>query len=136
MSSLILALRQRPSTVSGKPIDDLLVRASWGETFRAPSVVDLFGGGRESFPAAADPCRIGNWSRLSSDAQTRCRAAGVPAGGADDTRTQLRSLLGGNPFSLKSENGENLSAGLVYSPSYFEGFDIARLLEDRADRCD
>jgi len=108
-----------------KPIDDLLVRASWGETFRAPSVVDLFGGGRESFPATSDPCRVGNWSRLSTDAQARCIAGGVPAGGADDTRTQLRSLLGGNPFSLQSENGENLSAGVVYSPSYFEGFDIA-----------
>ena len=108
-----------------KPIDDLLVRASWGETFRAPSVVDLFGGGRESFPAASDPCRLGNWTRITPEAQARCRAAGVPAGGSDDTRTQLRSLLGGNPFSLKSENGENFTAGLVYSPAYLEGFDIA-----------
>jgi len=108
-----------------KPIDDLLIRASWGETFRAPSVVDLFGGGRESFPAASDPCRVGNWSRLTADAQARCRAVGVPAGGADDTRTQLRALLGGNPYTLKPENGENLSVGLVYSPTYLEGFDIA-----------
>ena len=108
-----------------KPVDDLLVRASWGETFRAPSVQDLFSGGGESFPSASDPCRVANWGVLSAEARARCQAAGVPAGGAVDTRTQLRSLFGGNPFSLKSENGENLSAGVVYSPSFFDGFDIA-----------
>lgn len=109
-----------------KPIDDLLVRASYGETFRAPSVNDLFGGGRESFPQATDPCRSSNWALLSADAKTRCVSAGVPVGGVvNEVRTQLRALLGGNPLTLKPENGENWSAGLVYSPSFFEGFDIA-----------
>ena len=108
-----------------KVIDDLLVRASWGETFRAPSVNDLFSGGRESFPQAADPCRVVNWGALSAAAQARCIAAGVPAGGANDTRTQLRALLGGNPYSLRPEYGENLGFGIVYSPSWLEGFDIS-----------
>lgn len=108
-----------------KVIDDLLVRASWGETFRAPSVNDLFSGGRESFPQAADPCRSSNWAGLSADAQGRCVADGVPAGGVADTRTQLRALLGGNPFSLRPEYGENLSVGFVYSPSWFAGFDAS-----------
>ena len=39
-----------------KPIDDVLVRATFGETFRAPSVDDLYSGGGESFPQALDPC--------------------------------------------------------------------------------
>ncbi|WP_448243338.1 TonB-dependent receptor domain-containing protein [Pseudoxanthomonas mexicana] len=108
-----------------KVFDDLLIRASWGETFRAPSVTDLFGGGSESFPSAADPCRQVNWAALSTDAQGRCLAAGVPAGGAVDTRTQLRALLGGNPYSLRPEYGENLSVGFVYSPSWLEGFDFS-----------
>ncbi len=108
-----------------KVYDDLLIRASWGETFRAPSVNDLFSGGRESFPQAADPCRTGSWASLSAAAQARCVAAGVPAGGAADTRTQLRSLLGGNPYSLRPEFGENLGVGFVYSPSWFSGFDLA-----------
>ena len=108
-----------------KVYDDLLVRASWGETFRAPSVNDLFSGGRESFPQAADPCRTGSWAGLSGAAQARCIAAGVPAGGAADTRTQLRALLGGNPYSLRPEFGENLGVGFVYSPSWFRGFDLS-----------
>lgn len=107
-----------------RPFEDLLVRASWGETFRAPSVNDLFGGGRESFPVAADPCRTANWGLLSPEAQGRCVAAGVPAGGVADTRTQLRALLGGNPFSLQPETGENYSIGMVYRPSFVEGLDI------------
>lgn len=109
-----------------KPIDDLLIRGSWGETFRAPSVSDLFGGGRESFPSASDPCRQANWANLSTDARARCVAGGVPNGGVlNEVRVQLRALLGGNPFSLKPENGENWSAGFVYSPSYVEGLDVA-----------
>ncbi len=105
--------------------DDLLFRASWGETFRAPSVLDLFGGGRESFPVAADPCRSAVWASLPADVQGRCLADGVPDGGTADGRTQLRSLLGGNPFSLKAEQGENLSYGFVYSPSWLDGFDMS-----------
>lgn len=106
-------------------IDDLMFRASWGETFRAPSVLDLFGGGRESFPQAADPCRSAIWANQPAAVQARCIAAGVPDGGVNDGRTQLRSLLGGNPFSLRPESGENVSFGFVYSPSWLDGFDLA-----------
>ncbi|MBD8524977.1 TonB-dependent receptor plug domain-containing protein [Pseudomarimonas arenosa] len=105
--------------------EDLLFRASWGETFRAPSVLDLFGGGRESFPQAADPCRSAVWDAQGADVQARCIAAGVPNGGVVDGRTQLRALLGGNPFSLRPESGENISFGFVYSPSWVEGLDLS-----------
>ena len=41
-----------PSTskigLTWRPIETLLVRGSWGETFRAPSVFDLYAGGQEN----------------------------------------------------------------------------------------
>ena len=44
-----------------RPIDDLLVRATMGETFRAPAVGDLYSGGGESFPSVQDPCNQNNF---------------------------------------------------------------------------
>lgn len=110
--------------VRWKPIDDLLVRASVGETFRAPSVRDLFGGGSENFPAAQDPCNNLGFGSLTAAQQTRCTSVGVPVGGYTQANGQLRTLFGGDP-NLKPEFGDNTSIGMVYSPSWFEGFDIS-----------
>jgi iron complex outermembrane recepter protein len=122
-----------------KPIDDLLVRASVGETFRAPSVGNLFGGGTESFPSAQDPCNNSSWASLAtagatitsplSAQQQACVAFGVPftnalTGGYNQSNGQIRSLFGGDP-TLKPEFGDNTTIGLVYSPSWLEGFDIS-----------
>ncbi|KAG1387130.1 hypothetical protein G6F59_016547 [Rhizopus arrhizus] len=40
-----------------KPIDSLLVRATYGTGFRAPTVDDLYGGTVSSRDAFTDPCR-------------------------------------------------------------------------------
>ena len=113
-----------------KPIDDLLVRASWGENFRAPSAFDLFQGGQEGFPVASDPCRgLASVTPGSpflvpgSFVQTNCLALGLPVAGAPQPNTQIRSLGGGNP-ALKPEFGTNFTAGFVYSPNWVEGLDL------------
>jgi iron complex outermembrane receptor protein len=51
-------------------------------------------------------------------------ADGVPMGGALQPTTQLRSLVGGAP-TLLPEEGENYTIGLVYTPSYLDGFSLA-----------
>lgn len=107
-----------------KPIDDLLIRANWGETFRAPSANDLFGGGGEGFPQAQDPCNSARFPTLTPAGQARCIADGVPPGGYAQLSTQLRGLFGGNP-TLKPEFGVNRTLGLVYSPSWLEGFNVS-----------
>jgi len=112
------------ASLKWKPIDDLLVRASWGETFRAPAATDLFGGIGEGFPAALDPCRTAAWGGLSAAAQANCLAAGVPVGGATQPFGQIRGYFGSN-VNLKPEQGENFGLGFVYSPSWLENFDIS-----------
>ena len=107
-----------------RPIDDLLVRATMGETFRAPSVGDLYSGGGEGFPSVQDPCNQNNFDLQSPTVQARCMADGVPMGGALQPTTQLRSLVGGAP-TLLPEEGENYTIGLVYTPSYLDGFSLA-----------
>ena len=102
--------------------DDLLLRGTFSESFRAPSVTDLFQGGGENFPSASDPCNPARFNAATTE-RSICARDGVPAGGAAQANTQLRSLVGGNP-QLQPEFGETRTAGIVYSPSFVEGLDF------------
>jgi iron complex outermembrane receptor protein len=102
--------------------DDLLLRGTFSESFRAPDVLDLYLGGAESFPAAIDPCNTANIGLATTDA-ARCVADGVPAVGVVQPNGQIRSLNGGNP-GLKPEFGETKSFGVVYSPSWAPGLNF------------
>lgn len=116
-----------PSTmeigVRWRPIDDVLVRFTSGETFVAPAVGTLYEGAGESFEALADPCNTVNFPLQSAATQSNCIAGGVPAGGAPQLDSQLRALRGGNPL-LKPEEGENMTLGVVYTPSQIEGLSV------------
>ncbi len=102
--------------------DDLLLRGTYSESFRAPSVGDLFQGGTENFPTAADPCNTFNINAPGTNTAL-CIANGAPAGGVVQANSQIRSLNGGNPL-LKPETGKTKSLGVVYSPSWAEGLNF------------
>jgi iron complex outermembrane recepter protein len=102
--------------------DDLMLRGTFSESFRAPDVIDLYQGGAEGFPLAADPCNTFNIGAATTDA-ARCVADGAPAAGVVQANSQIRSLSGGNP-GLQPEFGETRSLGIVYSPSWAEGLNF------------
>jgi iron complex outermembrane receptor protein len=102
--------------------DDLMLRGTFSESFRAPDVIDLYQGGGEGFPLAADPCNTFNIGAATTDA-ARCVADGAPAAGVVQANSQIRSLSGGNP-NLQPEFGETRSLGIVYSPSWAEGLNF------------
>lgn len=106
--------------------EELMVRGNFSDTFRAPSVGDLYSGGAEGFPSALDPCTssLANpFSTLTAEQKARCAAAGVPATGSVQATSQLRSLGGGNPF-LSPEQGDTKTLGIVYNPGWLDGFDM------------
>jgi iron complex outermembrane receptor protein len=115
--------------------DDLMFRGTMSESFRAPDVLDLYLGGSEAFPAAADPCNNFNINLPARDGsgnpipgqflndQALCLSQGVPGGGIAQPNGQIRALSGGNP-DLQPEFGETRSLGVVYSPSWAEGLNI------------
>jgi iron complex outermembrane recepter protein len=110
-----------------RPVDDLLVRGNWAEGFRAPSVAELFSGVADSFPSIADPCSTtfgGGYNGLTPEQQARCHAQGVPVGGYDQGNAQIRISVGGNP-DLGPETSTTQTLGLVWSPSFVEGFDVS-----------
>ncbi|TCV94976.1 iron complex outermembrane receptor protein [Luteibacter rhizovicinus] len=119
-----------------KPFDDLLLRGTFAQGFRAPTINDLYAGTAESFETFLDPCDSAfGASVTNADVKARCATAGVPANyrQVDLSGKQISSNTGGQspiPFlagsnrNLRPETSITRTAGLVYSPSYVSGMDI------------
>lgn len=117
-----------------KPNKDLLVRGTWAQGFRAPTVGDTFGGGSQSYDTYIDPCdtQFGEASRNAAVAQ-RCAAVGAGAGfrQVDQTGTPIvsaRGTQGNSPFlsgagnnALQPERAKTNTLGFVYNPSFLPG---------------
>ena len=97
-----------------RPVDDLLVRATWAEGFRAPSVLELFEGARATSIPVTDPCNGGGAGLIG------CQ--GVPAS-YTQPEANVPASVGGNR-NLTPETSENISYGFVYTPSALEGFSL------------
>ncbi|NVJ59678.1 MAG: TonB-dependent receptor [Gammaproteobacteria bacterium] len=114
-----------------KPIDDLLIRATWAEGFRAPTVSELFLGNSDSFPTVSDPCSaIGSLDADSSGVieLDEATSAGIPGcAGVNATyvqpNPQIRITVGGNE-DLQPEESDSHTFGFVYAPSQVEGLEI------------
>lgn len=139
--------------LSWKPIDDLLVRASYGTGFRAPTVGDLFGGITTTYPFYADPCDVTfGLARYNATVARNCasgigaqpalnqqalnaaglgtefpngfmqeQAPGTPVTSPGGGPVYAAFTQGGNP-NLKPETSRSTQLGMVYSPSWFTGF--------------
>lgn len=101
--------------------DDLAIRGTWSEAFRAPSIFELFQGRGDSFPTLSDPCT--NYL-ATGDANiiANCQADGVPAGYIQPN-SQIRITVGGNP-DLGPEDAESTTFGIVYSPSFVDNLSM------------
>lgn len=101
--------------VEYRPIDDLLVRATWAEGYRAPSLSDLFAGNADSFPSLTDPCNGGPTTDTPG-------CAGVPTTYAQ-SNTQIRITQVSDP-NLQPEESESKTVGFVYNPNWLEGAEL------------
>lgn len=116
--------------VNWKPIDDLRLRASYAEGFRAPSIGELFGTQSRFDQELDDPCSSHtdtpapqNFNN-NTTVRANCIAAGVPANGSyQQANPQISVLVGGNQ-DLDPETSESWIFGGVYSPSFFPGFSL------------
>ncbi|MBE1159426.1 TonB-dependent receptor plug domain-containing protein [Dyella acidiphila] len=125
--------------LSYKPIDDLLVRASYGTGFRAPSISNLYGGTMQSFTSYTDPCDVTYGYTSNPVVAHNCVAGidGIPGVGANFHQLNANGVPVSGPFStsttpyftganpnLKPETSKSYTAGIVYSPSWFSGFNV------------
>jgi iron complex outermembrane receptor protein len=107
-----------------RPTDDVLVRASFGEGFRAPSIGESFGTASRFDQEVVDPCSdflgLGGGPVRSATVQQNCIARGVPADGSyAQLNPQISVITSGNP-NLTPETSEALNVGFVWDPSFFD----------------
>jgi len=114
-----------------RPIDDLLVRATYAEGFRAPTIGDLYGGTSQTFPTNfVDPCDsvygdVRGSARCVQDVGQGYRQLSqgfVPTTGRA-AQSPVPFNSGSNP-NLTPETSESKTVGFVYSPSYVTGLSV------------
>ena len=119
------------STTNGKvaiewrPIQDLLVRGTISQVFRAPNLDDLYDGRSIDQPTLNDPC-----AHLSSAelAQHPSACQYVPPNWAGNNPAQINDYYSGANvmgIKLKPEHGKSVDFGLVYNPSWAPGLNTS-----------
>jgi iron complex outermembrane receptor protein len=99
-----------------RPVDEVLLRASWGEGFRAPSIGEAFGTASRFDQEIVDPCS-GLTNSSPANIRANCIANGVPADGSYvQINPQLPVFTRGNP-KLVPETSKAWTAGFVWEPS-------------------
>jgi iron complex outermembrane receptor protein len=88
---------------SWKPVDDLLLRATYSRDIRAPNLFELFSGAQSGIGIVNDTLINGIGSGLNQN---------------------VSSITAGNP-NLKPEKAKTLTIGGVVSPSFLPGFSMS-----------
>ena len=91
--------------------DELLLRGSFAEGFRAPSIGELYGTLSRFDATLVDPCNPPNQTSPG------CVADGVPANYGGQTNSQISVVTSGNA-DLQPETSQSLMLGAVWSPSF------------------
>ncbi|MEO8115219.1 MAG: TonB-dependent receptor [Phenylobacterium sp.] len=104
--------------LSWRPIDEVLVRGSWGQGFRAPSIGELFGSASRFDQEIVDPCSSFLTNGSSAAVRANCIAHGVPASGSyAQLNPQLPVITSGNT-ALKPETSESWNTSFVWQPKW------------------
>lgn len=118
-----------------QPYRDLLIRGTWAESFRAPTIDNMFAGQGDSFPTILDPCSDmlaqagggvvgGRDNAQPQNVIDNCIADGVPADGSyRQVNSQIRITVGGSP-NVGPEEAESITFGVVFSPGFVDGLDV------------
>ncbi|MBB5359771.1 outer membrane receptor protein involved in Fe transport [Rhodanobacter sp. ANJX3] len=110
--------------VEWKPFDDLLLRGTMADVFRAPTIGELYSSGSDAPYLTSDPC-----NGYTGQANLAAACQYVPTNGtfvnkSVTSATQISTITEGAAvagFPIKPETGKSFDLGLVYSPSWAEG---------------
>jgi iron complex outermembrane recepter protein len=110
--------------VEYRPIEDLLLRATVSQVFRAPTVSELFAGAASSAVQVSDPC-YGLHGKNAA-------CVGVPGDGSFQAlpgqTSQIADIASGAAGAgvvLKPEIGKSFDYGFVYDPHWIPGLSLS-----------
>jgi outer membrane receptor protein involved in Fe transport len=111
--------------VEYRPINDILVRATYAEVFRAPTIVDLSLAATQDAPTFNDPCTNLTAAQFSANPNLAKACVGVPlTGDFSQPQKQITGLITGNA-NLKPEDGDVTTVGVVYDSSQIRGLSLS-----------
>ena len=107
-----------------RPIADLLIRGSYSEIFRSPTIFDMFGAPTANAPTFTDPCVGLDAAMLAANPNLAAACENVdPDGTFTQANSQITGLILGNP-DLDAETGEVITYGFVYEPKFLQGLSL------------
>jgi iron complex outermembrane receptor protein len=104
-----------------KPIEDVLVRATFSQGFRAPSILELYQGARETSFQGTDPCNGGAAAKPNLPG-----CVGVPSG-YNQANFNLNGLIPGTisgNLNLKPETADTTTFGIAIKPRLVPGLSL------------
>ncbi|MEQ7418955.1 TonB-dependent receptor [Xanthomonas campestris pv. campestris] len=96
--------------------DEFVLRTSYAEGFRAPTIGELFGSAARADLQLSDPCSIGLGGTAPRGSAANCATLGVPVN-YQQANQQISVTTGGNE-QLEPERSRSFSAGFVFSPGF------------------
>ncbi|MYH69966.1 MAG: TonB-dependent receptor, partial [Gammaproteobacteria bacterium] len=105
------------------PVHDVHLRGVFATGFRAPNILESFGGIVDTYPTVADPCNsAADLYRNNATVRANCTRQGIPAGYVQNA-SQLKISAGGNP-ALEPETSDSFSVGLAWTPDAIENLSL------------
>ena len=110
--------------VEYRPIRDLLLRGTFSQVLRVPTVNDIAASPLNTSVTFNDPCNGLTQAQVTANPNLALACAGVPRNGTfKEPNGQITGLNESNP-NLKPETGKVKTGGFVYEPSYVQGLSL------------
>jgi iron complex outermembrane receptor protein len=111
--------------VEYRPVKDLLVRGSFSQVLRVPTVNDLYAAPVNTSVTFNDPCTGLTAAKVAATPNLALACVGVPLNGTfQEPNGQITGLNESNP-NLKPETGKVKTAGFVFDPSFAPGLSLS-----------
>lgn len=107
-----------------RPIGDLLVRGTYSQIFRVPTIVDLYASPANTSVTFNDPCTNLTQAMVNANPNLALACQGVPRTGTfKQPNGQITGLDTANP-NLAPETGNVTTFGVVYEPQFLSGLSL------------
>lgn len=105
-----------------RPIDDLLLRGTVSQVFRAPNTSELYAGVAGDAATVNDPCNGYTGGHAGACANVPTDGSYQQADGQISGKASGAEVAG---YQLKPETGRSYDIGLVYDPHWLEGLSVS-----------
>jgi iron complex outermembrane receptor protein len=110
--------------VEYRPIKDLLIRGTFSQVLRVPTVNDIAASPVNTSVTFNDPCNGLTAAKVAATPNLALACKGVPLDGSfKEPNGQITGLNESNP-NLKPETGKVKTAGFVFEPSFVPGLSV------------